>query len=287
MQLVMSSATTAQWYLNVLKQNLTRIAFLDRHRILKEEELRSRCPSEVADWICRSGLVLLEERTFGDKAFGPGHGWPMEAETMVSVQRLENIEKCLKDILHNDVPGDLLEAGVWRGGTCIFMRALLAAYGDRQRTVWVADSFQGLPKPDPETYPQDGRDTLWGRLWQAPELAIALQSVKVNFARYGLLDDQVRFLPGWFRDTLPSAPIDQLALLRLDGDLYESTIVSLDSLYAKVSLGGYVLVDDYGAIPACKQAVDEFRARHSIREPIRFVDWTGVFWQVERQLVGR
>ena len=266
-------------YLDMIKQQLTRITFLDHHRQLSKEELQSRFSSELADELVHGGLVIAEKRTFGMKSEGPGHGWPVEAETMVSMERLGNVETCFKDIVTNSVPGDLIEAGVWRGGVCIFMRALLAAYADTQRIVWVADSFQGVSRPDPQRFPQDGLDTGWGNLWRAADLAIPLKTVQQNFARYGLLDEQVRFLPGWFRDTLPTAPIDQIALLRLDGDLYELTIITLESLYPKVSLGGYVLVDDYGAIPACKQAVEDFRTKYSIREVIQSVDWTGVFWQ--------
>ena len=94
-----------------------------------------------------------------------------------------------------------------------------------------------------------------------------------NFRRYGLLDEQVRFLQGWFRDTLPVAPIERLAVLRLDGDLYESTIQALESLYDKLSAGGYVIVDDYGNVAACRQAVHDFRAQRGINDPIQPIDW--------------
>jgi len=204
-----------------------------------------------------------------------GCDWPPFAETMVGLRRLENVQQCVRDVIRQQVPGDILEAGVWRGGTAIFMRAVLAAHGDASRRVWVADSFQGLPMPDAEKYPEDAeRD-----LWIYPELAVGLEAVKANFARYGLLDDRVEFLPGWFKDTLPSAPIERLAVLRLDGDLYESTMDALSALYPKVSPGGYVIVDDYGCLEACKRAVDDYRAAHGITDEIREVDWTGAYWQ--------
>jgi hypothetical protein len=97
--------------------------------------------------------------------------------------------------------------------------------------------------------------------------------------RPGLLDEQVRFLPGWFSDTLPTAPIERLAVLRLDGDMYGSTMEALEALYPKLSVGGYVIVDDYGAVPQCKEAVTDFRAAHQIIDPMETVDWTGVYWQ--------
>jgi O-methyltransferase len=163
---------------------------------------------------------------------------------------------------------------VWRGGGTILMRAVLQACGDTERTVWVADSFQGLPEPDPDRYAADERDdhSQWS------QLAVSLEQVQANFARYGLLDDQVRFLPGWFRDTMPTAPIERVALLRLDGDMYESTIDPLRYLYPKLSSGGYVIVDDY-ALAGCKAAVDDYRAEHGITAPIERVDWTAVYWR--------
>ena len=153
----------------------------------------------------------------------------------------------------------------WRGGATIFMRAVLKAYGVTDRYVWVADSFEGLPPPETGKYPHDAGD----RLHEARELAVSLEEVKANFERYGLLDDQVRFLKGWFRDTLPAAPIERLAVLRLDGDMYESTMDTLVNLYPKLSEGGYAIVDDYGAIPACRQAVNDYRSANAITEKIR------------------
>jgi O-methyltransferase len=203
-----------------------------------------------------------------------GPGWPSRAHTMVSFERLDNLQACVERVVHDDVPGDLMETGVWRGGVTIFMRALLAAYDVRDRVVWVADSFAGLPPPSPR-YPADAGYNLH----EYTELAVPLDEVQANFRSYGLLDDQVRFLPGWFSDTLPQAPIQRLAVLRLDGDLYESTMDALTHLYRRLSPGGFLIVDDYGVVPPCKTAVDDFRTRHGIAEPIQEVDWTGIYWR--------
>jgi O-methyltransferase len=92
----------------------------------------------------------------------------------------------------------------------------------------------------------------------------------------------VRFLKGWFRDTLPTAPVQRLALLRLDGDLYESTTDALTHLYPEVSPGGFVVVDDYGDIAACRQAVTDYRKAHGIEEPIVPIDWSGAYWRRSR-----
>jgi O-methyltransferase len=223
------------------------------------------------------GMQLVRRFRFDPESREVGLDWPPEAETMIGIRRLDNIEMAVTDVLKQGVPGDLIETGVWRGGATIFMRAILEAYGDKQRTVWVADSFEGLPKPDPR-HESDVKDAYWRR----PVLAASLGDVRANFEKYDLLDDQVRFLPGWFRETLPKAPIDRLAVLRLDGDLYESTMDALQALYPKVSVGGYVIVDDYNIVPGCHQAVDEYRAQHGIDEELVTVDWGCVYWRRER-----
>lgn len=229
-------------------------------------DLMMRC---LTDW-------LYDD--FAEPVRAEGLDWPARAHTMIGLRRLENLRACVEEVLARGVPGDLIETGAWRGGATIFMRAVLKAHGVTDRRVWVADSFAGLPPPDPERYPRDAGDTLH----QHQQLAVSLDQVRGHFARYGLLDDQVRFLPGWFRDTLPDAPIERLAVLRLDGDLYESTLQALESLYDKLSPGGFVIVDDYGCIAACRQAVHDFRDARGVREPIRPVDWSGVYWQKAR-----
>ena len=100
-----------------------------------------------------------------------------------------------------------------------------------------------------------------------------------HFRRYDLLGENVFFLPGWFADSLPRAPVRRLAVLRIDADLYQSTREALESLYDKVSPGGFVIIDDYGAFEACRRAVDEFRGRRGVQAPLRRIDWSGVFWK--------
>jgi O-methyltransferase len=270
------SRPQARAYLHLLKKTLTRYP-LEPGEQLIVFALGGMAPAltqEIVKWARVSQSFASRSFGFNSVFRSAGIDWPAYAETMIGLYRLTNLEHCIVTALERGVPGDLGETGVWRGGASIFMRAVLAAYGHSDRRVWAADSFQGLPKPDAASYPADSGDTLW----TMSQLAIPLETVKANFAKYGLLDDQVHFLPGWFRDTLPEAPIDKLAVLRLDGDLYESTIVALRSLYHKVSRGGFVIIDDYG-LPPCKQAVDDFRAQEGIAEPMYPIDWTGMFWQ--------
>jgi hypothetical protein len=164
--------------------------------------------------------------------------------------------------LKKGVPGDVIETGVWRGGAVIFMRAVLKAYDVRDRCVWVADSFEGFPRGNSEKYPMDvGAQGL---------MAVSIDEVKSHFADYGLLDDQVKFLKGFFSDTLPVAPIKSLSVVRLNGDQYGSTMDGLTNLYPKLSVGGYSIVDDYGLVPgAPHDAVNEYRKAHNISDPIR------------------
>jgi glycosyltransferase involved in cell wall biosynthesis len=196
------------------------------------------------------------------------------AHTMIGRKRLDSLHRCLDTIRAENVPGDLIEAGVWRGGAVVFLRGYLAAHEMTGRTVWVADSFAGLPGP---RLAQDaGHDYSAARM---PILAVPLEEVRETFRRYGLLDDRVRFLEGWFKDTLQRAPIEQLALARLDGDLYESTLDALRALYPRLAPGGFVIVDDYGAFEPCRRAVDEFRAELGIGTPLETIDWSGVQWR--------
>jgi hypothetical protein len=143
------------------------------------------------------------------------------------------------------------------------------------RGVWVADSFEGLPSPDPNQYPADGGHYDFTN----PILAVPLEQVKENFARFGLLDDQVQFIKGWFRDSLPGLKDKTWSVIRLDGDMYESTMDGLKYLYPNLSIGGYVSIDDYGGLECCRDAVHDYRRTNNITEEIQKVDWTGAYWR--------
>lgn len=226
--------------------------------------------------IYRDGSTLRGEV----KAFDPtvreyGWDWPTHAHSMIGIKRLNNVRLLAESVLGNNVPGDFIETGVWRGGASILMRGVLQTYGVRDRRVFVADSFQGLPPPNLETYPADAGSAYH----EFEELAVPLEEVQSNFAAYDLLDDQVVFLKGWFKDTLPDLPADTLALIRLDGDMYESTMDALVNLYDKLSPGGYLIVDDYHIVPQCKQAVHDFCASKGITPTMEEIDGVGVYWK--------
>jgi GT2 family glycosyltransferase len=214
------------------------------------------------------------QRRFDPAKRAGGLDWPSQAHTMIGQHRMDNIRSVVETVLADGVPGDLIETGVWRGGACIYMRAILRAYGVTDRRVFVADSFEGLPPPDADRYPADAGD----RHHTFEPLAISLEEVRANFAKYDLLDDQVVFLKGWFKDTLPSACVDRLAVLRLDGDMYESTMDALGALYDKVVPGGFVIVDDFG-LPGCQQAIGDFRRERGITDVLVPIDQMSVYWR--------
>jgi O-methyltransferase len=224
----------------------------------------------------RGGRVKVEPVPEADRGERlSGRDWPANGMTMIGWERLSSLERCVKEVLELGVEGDMIETGVWRGGATILMRALCERHGSAGRKVWVADSFTGLPPPDAGAFPADAGD----RHHSFDFLAVPEAEVRRNFERFGLLDGDVRFLPGWFSDTLPALAEERWSLIRLDGDMYGSTIVALENLYPRLSHGGFVVVDDYGAVDACRQAVHDYRDRHAIDEPIEQIDWTGVLWR--------
>lgn len=263
----------ARAYLDLLRRCLTREAFLDQEWWDADLRQWPGGADQVLPVLRSNGWRVVRR---GDPAArDEGRDWPPTAETMIGTRRLDNVvDACVTAVLE-DVPGDFIETGVWRGGTTILMRGVLQAMGATGRDVWVADSFEGLPVPDADAYPADE-----GLDWSHVEvLKVGADAVRANFERYGLLDDRVHFLEGWFCDTLPDAPIGAISVLRLDGDLYQSTMDALVSLEPKVSSGGFVLVDDYGGWEPCRAAVDDYRRQHGITAPIETVDWTGVWWR--------
>ncbi len=273
----------ARFRTKIFNHRLLNKIYKHRHifyRIMPIWRVRDRYLSLLEQ--CLIGTIYQDKPlpVLGSKDYDPnlreyGCDWPSSAHSMIGSKRMNNL-RCLSElVIYKCIPGDFIETGVWRGGSCIMMRAILEAYGIKNRKVWVADSFEGLPAPDEEKYPDDkGQE-----FHTYKELSISIDQVKRNFEAYNLLDEQVVFLKGWFKDTLPDAPIKKLAVLRLDGDLYESTIQALEALYHKVSIGGYIIIDDYHVVEGCKKAVHDFCDKNSITPEIREIDSVGVFWE--------
>ncbi len=240
----------------------------------RSKRVRRLLLSAVSKTLRRKGYDVYKVPRITSREKEEGLFWPGFADTMIGLNRLDSLQVCVETALDEGIAGDLIETGVWRGGACILMRGILAARGVTDRRVFVADSFEGLPKPDEERYPADKDDVhhTFGYL------AVSKEEVEENFRKYDLLDDRVVFLKGWFKDTLPAAPIGALAVMRLDGDMYGSTMDALNALYPKLSPRGFCIIDDY-ALPGCRAAVDDYRARHGITVEMMKAGWSSVFWR--------
>lgn len=197
--------------------------------------------------------------------------------SMVGMKRLDNIQMSVETILTENIKGDLIETGVWRGGSVLLMKAILAANNEIDRKVFLADSFQGIPPVDLDAYPDDAIHSGSDNMTVLKENSVS--EVRGFFERMNLLDDKVIFLEGWFEDTLATITTDSIAILRLDGDIYKSTWEALVNLYHKVSAGGFIIVDDYYSWEGCRKAVDNFRSQNDIQDQIIEVDWTCVYWR--------
>ena len=275
--------TNADLYVNLLKESLTD-ALHDHKYYWPLRRPKSLLKRVVFDSLAARGIIPVRVLDSSIREEGPerppsGPAWleVTSAHSLLGRQRLNNLQWCVEDVLKRGVPGDFIETGVWRGGACILMRAILKARGVRDRKVWAADSFEGLPKPDPARYPVDRGSPFH----EDHGFAVSLEEVRRNFEKYGLLDDQVEFVKGWFCETLPKLVGHTWGVIHLDGDMYQSTFEALVNLYPRLSPGGYVIIDDFGAVPACRQAVLDFRQNNSIKEEIREIDWSGVYWQRE------
>jgi O-methyltransferase len=278
-------SNASELYLDLTKRVLTRVLTakgMERHTI-RARGTKSALLHRFNQSASRLGLEAVRLTPSGADDYlesgDEANNRVEDAETMLGTRQLDHMQRCITDVLTKNVPGDLIETGVWRGGMTIFMRAVLMAYQVTDRKVWVADSFAGLPASDlqhDKVAWQKGDKVV---SWQEGEMAVSLDTVKDNFARYGLLDDQVVFLKGFFSDTLPTAPIGQLSILRVDADLYSSTIDVLRNLYSRLSAGGYEIFYDYQNLPDCRRAIDEFRRDHGVTEEICRIDKRAVYWQ--------
>jgi len=275
-------STEKSIYLDILKRSLLNEIYLDDElRLLYLRDCLSG--DDEFDYSIlhniREGRADAYERLKASRRIGQFPDRRIDrsgfSHTMMGRLRLNSLHECLDDLIVRDVPGDLMECGVWRGGGCILMAGWMRARGQMNRKLLVADSFDGLPTPSHE---KDEGLVLTKDKY--PQLAVSERTVRENFSAYGLLDERVQiFLKGWFRDTLKEAPTREIALLRLDGDLYESTMDTLDALYDRVSPGGIVIIDDYGALDACRIAVEDFFAARGEPVPnLTKIDWTGSFF---------
>ncbi|MDQ2676739.1 MAG: TylF/MycF family methyltransferase [Actinomycetota bacterium] len=256
-----------------------RVAYLDLLKLSLCDLVGAQTQSvnQLDDSRISAGGVYSEELPAEEMSLrAMGSDWPLSGLTMVGLKRLDDLQECIESVVADEVPGDVIEAGVWRGGASILARATLDTLGQSDRTVWVADSFQGLPPPDREAFPEDSHLDLS----QLDYLSVPVDEVRGYFKRFGL-DHGVEYVKGFFGDTLPELRGHPWSVIRLDGDSYEAIWAGLESLYPSLARGGYVVVDDYLLIREARNAVDEFREAHGITAPLKGIDWVGARWRRE------
>jgi len=266
-------------YLETVKKAVLHSLYEENFTIIRkpdnfDKSLKHVLKNLIISFLNKNKLGLIKYKNRDEEEILDGKGWPTFALSMIGQKRLDNIQFCAENIIKNNIEGDFIEAGVWRGGAAIFMKAILKTYGVEKK-VFVADSFDGLPKPDTDNYPADKGDEEYK--WDY--LRISLEQVIESFKRFNLFDDKVIFLKGWFRDTLKTEKINKLALVRLDGDMYESTWDGLISLYPKLENGGFLIIDDYWNNESCRKAVNDYFLDNNITKQIVKIDWTGAYVQ--------
>lgn len=203
--------------------------------------------------------------------------------TMGSYERLRNVYQLAQFAESEGLEGAFVECGVWRGGCAGVMAYVSKRYGSA-RPIHLFDSFEGLPDPSPE----DGREaSLYmekvrrGKYAARYRCDAPLEWVEeLFFRKLEITQSEVHIHKGWFTETIPlhKGEIDKIAILRLDGDWYESTRVCLDHLYEKVVPGGFVILDDYGYWEGCRKATDEFFKERSINPRMEKIDKCGYFF---------
>jgi O-methyltransferase len=200
-----------------------------------------------------------------------GQDWPITAESMIGLKRMNQFHEALDTVRNEKIHGDIVETGIWRGGAVIFAASYLNIYELSDRKVFGCDSFEGLPIPD-EKYPVD-KDDVHSLI---DTLRVSFNEVAHNFAKYNVDMTRVKLVKGWFKDTLPELDCESISILRLDGDMYSSTIEALDALYKKVTSGGYVIIDDY-CLEGAKTAIYDYFEGN--QPDIVDIDGTGAYFR--------
>ena len=229
----------------------------------------------LADILIRAlSYTLYVDKVQDD--FVRGHTWPKHAISMGGVDAMWNVANLTEKVISAPVEGDFVEAGVWKGANGIIARKLFDAADDATRTVWCLDSYAWLPPPD-ERYKKDSGDKHHTYAKRHPVLRVDLNDVSSIYRRFGIdVSDAsqvggTKLVKGFFNETAPKVAgmVRHIAILRLDGDMYQSTWEVLIAMYGKVSLGGYVIIDDYG-LRGAKGATDDFRKCARISAPFHF-----------------
>jgi hypothetical protein len=202
--------------------------------------------------------------------------------TMTSFERLVSLSRAVDHIVSHNIGGDIVECGVWKGGSMLLVARKLARLGDTARRLYLFDTFEGMSEPTREDVSAVDQ-TAAGQLLDAVERTDGdsvwcyspLEEVKTNLQKSAYPAGQLHFIKGKVEDTLPEPSIGKIALLRLDTDWYESTKHELETLYDRLVPGGILIIDDYGHWSGSRKAVDEFIAARRLPLFLHRIDYTG------------
>ena len=199
--------------------------------------------------------------------------------TMTSVERMAALINAVTYVTQNGIAGDIAECGVWRGGSMMTVALTLLAHGDRSRSLYLFDTFEGMSSPTADDKSLDGvsadvqlaQDPRGTGIW----CCASLDDVRANILSTGYPEEKIHLIKGKVEDTIPGNIPSNLSLLRLDTDWYESTRHELKYLYPKLDAKGILIIDDYGHWQGAKKAVDEYFAELGGNIYLHRIDYTG------------
>jgi O-methyltransferase len=201
--------------------------------------------------------------------------------TMTTPERMYALYQAVSHVDAAGIDGDVVECGVWRGGSSMLAASTLLALGDEARSLWLYDTFEGMPEPGPADVHYTGEQmaAVWDRYRDDRESGVlaysALDEVQANMASTGFPAERTHYVKGRVEDTIPARIPERIAVLRLDTDWYESTLHELVHLYPRLQPGGVLIIDDYGHWQGARQAVDEYFDGRGIPMLLNRIDYTG------------
>jgi O-methyltransferase len=193
--------------------------------------------------------------------------------TQTSRERVVTLADAVEYVVRANVAGDLVECGVWRGGSSMAVALTLLRLGAADRRLWLYDTFGRMPAPGEHDRDYAGCDVAGHESSMLGDAGLSLPDVQAAMRSTAYPERQIRYVPGRVEDNIPATAPDRVALLRLDTDWYESTRHELEHLYPRLSRGGVLIIDDYGHYAGARRAVDEYFAHAPIL--LARVDYTG------------
>ncbi|HKG47251.1 MAG TPA: TylF/MycF/NovP-related O-methyltransferase [Pyrinomonadaceae bacterium] len=197
----------------------------------------------------------------------------VEPYTMTSTERIHALIQAVRHIVRSRIPGDMVECGVWKGGSVMAMALSLLQLGDRDRSLYLFDTFSGMTPPTARDVDFEGQQA--HTILDEVRCEASQQDVENAVFSTGYDRERIHFVPGRVEETIPAHAPELIALLRLDTDWYESTQHELLHLFPRLARGGVIIIDDYGHWRGARQAVDEYITQNEVPLLLNRIDYTG------------